>query len=65
MVGSIKTEIRKLRDTIAQYLTIPRDIVRDEGYPFDRDAELQNVTIYIDYEKKTLVIKRNDSNSEE
>jgi hypothetical protein len=64
MVGSIKTEIRKLKDTIAQYLTIPRDIVRDEGYPFDRNAELQGVVIYIDYENKTLVVKRSNSDSE-
>ena len=65
MVKSQKTELKKAKEAIAMYLTIPKYIVMDEGFPFDRDTELQNVVVSIDYEKKALVVKRNDSTLEE
>lgn len=60
MVGELDTELKKSKDTIAQYLTIPRDIVRDEGYPFDRNAELQLVTVKIDFDNKVLIVRKKE-----
>lgn len=46
------------------YLTIPRYVVMDEGFPFNRDLDLQIVTVMIDYEKKELIVKRKINNNE-
>ena len=64
MVKSQDTELKKAKDAKAMYLTIPRYIVMDEGFPFDRDLELQIVNIEIDYENEILIVKRSNSNSE-
>lgn len=58
MVGKIEIEITKKPGTIAQYITIPRDIVMDRTYPLDRDAESQIAHMIIDDENKTLIIKK-------
>ena len=64
MVKEQDTELKKAKETVAMYLTIPRYVVMDEGFPFNRDLDLQIVTVMIDYEKKELIVKRKINNNE-
>lgn len=57
LVAEMKTEIKRRGDTIAQYITIPRDIVMDDIYPFDREADIQDAMVIIDKESNSLIIK--------
>lgn len=57
MVGKTKSEIKKKSDTIALYATIPRDIVMDDKFPFDRELEVQEMEVIIDEENNCLVLK--------
>lgn len=54
--------MKKSKDSVAMYLTIPRYIVMDEGFPFNRDLESQVVSIEIDYDKKEIIVKKKESN---
>lgn len=56
----MEIEIKRKSDTIAQYVTIPRDIVMDSSYPLSREAESQWVIIKIDEKNKALIIKPRD-----
>jgi hypothetical protein len=64
MVAEQDTELKRGKETVSLYLTIPRYIVMDEGFPFKRDEDLQIVTVRIDYENKTLIIKKKNSDNQ-
>lgn len=57
MADKAETEIKRPNETIAQYLTIPRDIVKDSSYPFNADLDLQKAFIEIDKERNVLIVK--------
>lgn len=63
MVKEQETELKKAKETVAMYLTIPRYVVMDEGFPFDRDLDTQIVCVEIDYDKKELIVKKKINNN--
>ena len=61
MVDELESEIRKPNDTKAQYLVIPRDIVMDSNYPFEKEADSQRVIVRIDKENNVLIVSQVES----
>jgi hypothetical protein len=56
MVNEIETDLKQPQDGLAQYLTIPKELVWDSRYPFERKKALQRVIIKIDEVKKVIII---------
>lgn len=53
----MEIKIQKRDDSLAQRITIPRDIVMESSYPFKREAKVQRAVIRIDKEAKVLIIE--------
>ncbi|MHA1371139.1 MAG: hypothetical protein ACTSRA_15670 [Promethearchaeota archaeon] len=60
LVKSIESELKQPSDGIAQYIKVPKEIVWDSTYPFEKRSPIQRIRITIDEDKNVLIISKEE-----